>query len=231
MPLKFTDHRGPAELEEELRGLWRVVDLLRAVPATEPALPPAAPQPIEATVRTWTMPLDDARTYTLGPAEQRHTDVVISTAPAITHLGLWLAVEKCHIADAVYRISVAAYPGVKSIVAGGSDILWRRPSLTARDGLLFFERGLASFYEFELRRLADPYTEQVIPSVPAGQPWGRGDLAFFPVAFVGGGGQVRVTESVGVTHPSVPVCVRGYLTGHYLEHAEAPEGVWQCAAP
>lgn len=230
MPLKYNSHDQPQQRTEEFRALWREVDALKKGPAAVSSASGAALDgpSIDGLVKSWSFRLDSNATYNAGSGSQSHADAAIIASPAFTHLDLWLALEKCDLGGVGYLLSVSIFSAIKQFnAAAGADIAWKAPSYDASASGAYFH-GHNSLYEFFLSSLV--VSKRIEPV--ARTPWESGDLAFFPITLAGGASGGRLLVSRTVSNPtSSPrsVCVRGYLTGRYIEHPVAPSQAWQCA--
>lgn len=233
MALKYSNHKATPETEEEFRALWRAVDGLSARKETiaqSPVVPPGTGGQVpKDIVRSWTFRLDSNATYSPNHSSQGHFDAGVIESPAFTHLQLWLALEKCDIAGLFYLLSVSVYAPIRRFnEAAGPDIPWTPPIVTPQG---VRTRGKGSLYEFNLP--AGPVTQLIDPDENRSGEWEKGDVAFFPIGLAGGatGARLLVTRSVSNSLPTAKsVCIRGYLTGNYIEHSEPPSNSWSCSS-
>lgn len=235
MGLKYTDHSRRPELEDELRTLSRKLDAVEAKVAApaEPSLPapdtptiPDPPTPLpQDLVRSWNYRLDLGMTLSPGQVLQDHFEVASIQALAFTHLELWMALERCDTSGLFFLLSLAVNTGVHRFNAqAGGDIPWTPP------GVLPYRRGKGSIYEFTLPDA--PITRRIDPTAFIDGQWELGDIAYFPLGLASRSsrGSLLLTRTIANTNTQThrSVCLRGYLTGRYIEHAQVPVSTWQC---
>lgn len=232
MALRYNNHGKLPELEAELRSLANQIDALAARPITSTTAAPVDPvvQTPDGIVRSWTLRLDHGDTFQGLERRTVIASLAEINAPGFTHLGMWIAFERVVLNGMGWLISVGPDNPINRFNAAAGGAIPLTPPIYDISAQGQYVRGKGRCYEFQaIGNNAVVGVKEIVPTFL--QPWENGDIAYFPVSFAGAeSGRLNCIQIFSnPTGGQRSVCIRGVLTGLYLEHAEPVANSWTCS--